>query len=123
MLANYYQRGGSKVEVVEKRIEERKKIIQEAKAYSKNLPFKCSVLLIGSYAWGDFNLWSDINLLIIGNFNGNPLERLKNIDFPPGYETIMLTPEEINKMKMKNDRFITDAVKDGVVLKDDLGIF
>ena len=123
MLANYNQRGRSKMEIVEKRIEERNKIIQEAKAYSKTLPFKCSVLLIGSYARGDFNLWSDIDLLIVGNFNGNPLERLKNIDFPPGYETIMLTPEEISKMKMKNDKFITDALKDGVILRDDLGIF
>ena len=123
MLANYNQRGGSKMEIVEKRIEERNKIIQEAKAYSKTLPFKCSVLLIGSYARGDFNLWSDIDLLIIGNFNGNPLERLKNIDFPSGYEIIMLTPEEINKMKMKSDKFITDALKDGVILRDDSGIF
>ena len=111
------------MEIVEKRIEERNKIIQEAKAYSKTLPFKCSVLLIGSYARGDFNLWSDIDLLIIGNFNGNPLERLKNIDFPSGYEIIMLTPEEINKMKMKSDKFITDALKDGVILRDDSGIF
>ena len=111
------------MEIVEKRIEERNKIIQEAKAYSKTLPFKCSVLLIGSYARGDFNLWSDIDLLIIGDFKGNPLERLKDIDFPPGYETIMFTPEEINKMKMKNDNFITDALKDGVTLRDDLRIF
>ena len=123
MLANYNQRDGSKMEIVEKRIEERNKIIQEAKAYSKTLPLKCSVLLIGSYARGDFNLWSDIDLLIIGDFKGNPLERLKNIDFPPGYETIMLTPEEINKMKSKNDKFITDALKDGVVLRDDFSIF
>ena len=35
----------------------------------------------------------------------------------------MLTPEEISKMKSKNDRFITDAFKDGVVLRDDLRIF
>ena len=110
------------MEIVEKRIEERNKIINEATAYSKNLSFKCSVLLIGSYARGDFNLWSDIDLLIIGDFKGNPLERLEDIDFPPGYETIMLTPEEINKMKMKNDKFITDALKDGVTLRDDFSI-
>ena len=35
----------------------------------------------------------------------------------------MLTPEEINKMKSKNDRFITDALKDDVVLRDDLRLF
>ena len=59
------------MEVIEKRIEERNKIINEAKAYSKNLSFNCSVLLIGSYARGDFNLWSDIDLLIIGDFRTN----------------------------------------------------
>lgn len=111
------------MEIIERRIEERNKVIQEAKSYSENIPFKCSVMLIGSYARGDFNLWSDKDLLIIGNFTGNPLERLRNIDFPPGYEPIMLTPGEVEKMKSRNDKFIKDALRDSVVLRNDLRIF
>lgn len=111
------------MEIIERRIEERNKVVQEAKSYSKNIPFECSVMLIGSYARGDFNLWSDKDLKIIGNFTGNPIERLRNIDFPPGYDAIMITPGEVDKMKSRNDKFIIDALKEGVVLRDDLKIF
>jgi hypothetical protein len=64
-----------------------------------------------------------MDILIIGYFRGTILERLKNIDFPPGYETIPLTPDEVSKMKVKNDKFIVDTLRDGVVLRDDLNLF
>lgn len=38
--------------------------------------FKVSAILIGSYARGDFNKWSDVDVLLIAEFAGNPLERL-----------------------------------------------
>jgi hypothetical protein len=57
--------------------------------------------------------------LIISNFKGNPIQRLKNIDFPAGYETILLTPDEINKLKDKKSKFIFDTLKEGVILRDD----
>ena len=87
------------------------------------LKFKCTAILIGSYARGDFNLWSDIDILIIGDFQGNPLQRLKNIDFPPGYATIFLTMDEVNKLKSKNSKFIKDAFNDGIILRDDYLLF
>ncbi len=110
------------MEIIDKRIIERNNIIKDAKEYSINLNFKCTVLLIGSYARGDFNLWSDVDLLIIAEFRGNPLHRLKNIDFPPGYETILLTPGEVEIMKNKKNKFILDAFKEGIVLRNDLHI-
>ena len=111
------------MEIIEGRINKRNDVIRDSGIYANTLKFNCSVLLIGSYARGDFNLWSDVDILIIGQFRGTILERLKNIDFPPGYETILLTPEEVNRMKVKNDKFIMDALKDGVVLRDDLNLF
>lgn len=110
------------MEIIERRINDRNRIIKEVSEFSKNLQFKSTVLLIGSYARGDFNLWSDIDLLIVGDFKGNTLERLKSMDFPPGYEIIMLTPEEVNRMQMKNNKFIKDAITEGVVLRDDFSI-
>ena len=107
------------MDIIENRKRQREQVIGHVSDFINGLNFKCTALLIGSYARGDFNLWSDIDLLIIANFNGNPLQRLKNIDFPAGYETILLTPNEINKLKDKNTKFITDAFKDGIILRDD----
>ncbi len=86
------------------------------------MDFKCTVLLIGSYARGDFNLWSDVDLLVIADFHGNPLQRLKYIDFPSGYETILLTPGEVEIMKNKKNKFILDAFKEGIILRNDLHV-
>lgn len=110
------------MEIIEKRIKERNSVINQSGEYAKTLDFKCTVILIGSYARGDFNLWSDIDILIIGHFDSNPLKRLKNIDFPAGYETVLLTPDEIKKMAGKNNKFIKDAFSQGIVLRDDFGI-
>ncbi len=80
------------------------------------------MFLIGSYARGDFNLWSDVDVIIIGDFHGNPVQRLKNLDFPPGYEIIPLTLNEIITMKRKNNKLVIDALKEGILLRDDLDI-
>ena len=110
------------MEIIERRIKERDKIINDTKKYALSLKFKCSAILIGSYSRGDFNLWSDVDILIIGNFSGNPVERINSIDFPPGYEIIPLNMEELNKKIAKNDKFIIDSFRDGVVLRDDFNI-
>ena len=111
------------MEIIEKRINQRNNILHNAIKYADNLKFKCKAILIGSYARGDFNLWSDIDILIIADFQGNPLQRLKNIDFPPGYETILLTMDEVNNMMRKNSKFIKDAYNDGIILRDDYLLF
>lgn len=111
------------MEIIEKRMNQRNDILHNAIKYADSLKFKCTAILIGSYARGDFNLWSDIDILIIGDFQGNPLQRLKNIDFPPGYETILLTIDEVNKLKSKNSKFIKDAFNDGINLRDDYLLF
>ena len=89
------------MEIIEKRRRQREEMIERVTEFARQLNNKCTVLLIGSYARGDFNLWSDVDLLIIGDFTGNPLQRLKNIDLPAGFEAILLTPEEFNIRKGK----------------------
>ena len=97
------------MEIIEKRIEERKGIIRKAHEHSLTFEFKATVILIGSYARGDFNLWSDVDIMIIG-------------DFPPGYEIIPLTEEEFYKMKNRNNKLVKDALAEGVILRGDLHI-
>lgn len=66
--------------------------------WARRLPFKATVILIGSYARGDFNLWSDIGIVLVAGFKDSPLERLKEIDYPLGYEVIPLTINGFKKL-------------------------
>ena len=95
-------------------------MIGQVSDFIKGLNFKCTALLIGSYARVDFNLWSDVDILIIGEFSGSPLERLKNLNPPPGYDDILLTADEVAKKRKKSDRFIVESFESGVIIRDDL---
>ena len=108
------------MEIIEKRKRQREQVIVQVSEFIKELNFKCTALLIGSYARGGFNLWSDVDLLIIGEFSGTPVERLKNFNLPSGYEAILLTADEVAKKKEKNDRFIVESFQSGVIVRDDL---
>ena len=108
------------MEIIKKRKRQRDEVISQVTEFARGLNSKCTVLLIGSYARGDFNLWSDVDLLIIGEFSGTPVERLKNFNLPSGYEAILLTADEVAKKKEKNDRFIVESFQSGVIVRDDL---
>lgn len=89
-----------------------------------SLPFKLTAVLIGSYARGDFNLWSDIDILLISReFRGNPVRRLEQMDIPAGFQVIPLTEEEFKILLERNEPLILEAIEKGVVLKDDLKLF
>lgn len=112
------------MEIVKKRMEIREKVINEAISWVSKLNYKVSAVLIGSYARGDFNTWSDVDIMLISDeFKGNPIERLKKIAIPPGYEVIPLTLEEFRKLLKKNNILAVEAMQVGIKLRDDLGIF
>ena len=110
------------MEIIEKRKQIRAKIIKEAKEWAESLKGKYTAILIGSYAKGDFNIWSDVDIVLISDFKGNPLERLKSIDMPAGYEIIPLTFEEFMRLLSKKDPIAKDAIKYKLILRDDFKI-
>jgi predicted nucleotidyltransferase len=110
-------------EIIKKRIEKRNKIINEAKKFVFSLKGKYTAFLIGSYARGDFNTGSDVDILLIGDFmDENPLKRLLNLDFPAGYEVIALTEQEFWIALKNNDPIIWDVLAKCIVLRDDYGL-
>ena len=111
------------MEIIKQRRCLRKKVIEEAERWARSLPFKATAILIGSYARGDFNLWSDVDVILISEFRGSPIQRLAQIDFPPGYEVIPLTLEEYKRLAEKGARLAVEARKHGVILRDDYQIF
>ncbi|MHA1608291.1 MAG: nucleotidyltransferase domain-containing protein [Candidatus Freyarchaeota archaeon] len=80
------------MEIIEERRRSREKIIGRVSSWVRELPFKVTAIVVGSYARGDFNLWSDVDVLLISrDFKGSPLDRLMEIDVPPGFQVIPLT--------------------------------
>ncbi|MEM0052790.1 MAG: nucleotidyltransferase domain-containing protein [Nitrososphaeria archaeon] len=80
------------------------------------------IILFGSFARGDFNEGSDIDLIVIGDWNVSFLERIKVLlDFNDQYlpiEPFGYTEEEFRRMVEDENPFILNVLKDGIVLYD-----
>jgi predicted nucleotidyltransferase len=113
--------------IISERLRERERALSEAMEFAKCVKGKLgrvTVILYGSYARGDFNEWSDIDVLIIAEqLPENPIERLSLIEDcmarVAGVEPLLLTPNMIRKMRGKN-LAVREALEKGVVLVDDL---
>jgi predicted nucleotidyltransferase len=90
-------------EIIRRRLRAREEAIRRVRSFAESLRGRYAVVLVGSYARGDFNVWSDVDVVVVGDFAGNPLERLKGIDAPPGFEIIPLTPAELVERALKRD--------------------
>lgn len=112
------------MEVIKERRRVRGEVIGKVSEWARSLPFKCTVVLVGSYARGDFNLWSDVDVLLISDeLKGTPLERMKSVDAPSGFQVIPLTVEEYRRQEKKGNPLATEAKRSGVVVRDDEKIF
>ena len=101
-------------------------MINELRDYAAKLRDRfgrLTVILYGSYTRGDFNLWSDVNVLIISeHFRGTDFVTrcVKLNDAPPKLEPICWTPEEAFKALAKP--WWREALKHHVVIIDDYKI-
>ncbi len=80
-----------------------------------------AVILFGSRARGDWGPWSDYDLLIIGNFRINYLDRIRQIlelvdDIPLPIEPHPYTLDEAMKLLRKGTPSIVDALEEGKIL-------
>jgi hypothetical protein len=108
------------MEIIKKRKKLRERVVEKASEWAKGLPFKVTAILFGSYAKGDFNLWSDVDILLVSDeFKGNPVERLKPLDIPAGFQVIPLTLKEFERLAKKEEHLATEALKFGIVLRED----
>ena len=78
-----------------------------------------AILLFGSFARGDINEGSDVDMIVIANFKEGFLDRIKtlldlNVGLP--LEPIGYTPEEFKKMREQGNPFILDVLGEGRVL-------
>jgi predicted nucleotidyltransferase len=81
------------------------------------------IILFGSYAYGNPDVDSDIDFLIIKDTRDRPIDRRVAVSsivsdpkrFIP-FEPIVLTPKEINERLKIGDQFIRDILKKGQTL-------
>lgn len=77
-----------------------------------------AIILFGSRARGDYTPWSDYDLLIIGDFKENYLDRIKVLlemigNVPMDIEPHPYTLKEALEMLRKGNPMIVDALEDG----------
>ncbi len=111
------------MEIVKERMGIRERVIEEAADWARKLPFTATAVLVGSYARGDFNLWTDVDVILVSDtFKGSPLDRLRMLDTPPAYQVVPLTPEEFKRLVEKGDQLAIEALTIGVILREDVKI-
>ena len=76
------------------------------------------VYLFGSFATGEIHDGSDIDLLVIGDFQDRLFERIGRVldltDLP--IEPLVYTPDEICAMKQAGNPFITEVLRTAIRL-------
>ena len=110
--------------IINQRREKRKRVIEESKQFVKCVQKHYNVItayLIGSYARGDFNIWSDIDIVIIvEKAPESPLDRLENIKNcirkHPDIEPIIITKTRYEKLKTKKNPITVEIEKTGIKL-------
>lgn len=113
--------------VIRKRLERAKWAIDKAREFAEcaREVFKgrVSVILFGSYARGDFNEWSDIDVLVVvdGDLPRKPTDRIEMVipcivKTEAPIEPIILTRDEFEKLKQKRNPVVVDALSNGIPL-------
>lgn len=111
--------------VLKARTKEKNTVISQARKYALRLQKvlgPLTALLYGSYARGDFNLGSDIDVLIISDaLPEHPLKRSELLYryINPGLEPKGYTWKEFRKMLEKGNPIVREAIDKGILLLGD----
>jgi hypothetical protein len=109
-------------EIVARRRIEREALIDLGREYARRLSARLPVraaYVAGSVARGDFNVWSDIDVVIVAE--GLPErvpERMAVLmsDAPARVRPVGFTPEEFEQARAKRNPLVIEALERGVVL-------
>lgn len=117
----------SLADIIKRREEERRRVIDELKIYADKLKKslgKVTMILFGSYARGDFNVWSDVDVIIISEKFKDirfPLRCLELKDPPERLSPICWTPDEARRLLATPPW--KKALESSVIIRDDYKIF
>ena len=110
-------------EVLAARRRERQRLIGLARDHVRRLSGRIPVVaaaVAGSVARGDFNVWSDVDLVVISDElpAGIPDRgALLAADAPAGVQVVGYPREEFRRALARGDPLATSTVREGVVLR------
>lgn len=114
--------GRSVADPLEDRRRERQRLIglarEHVERFARRRPVTAAAV-VGSVARGDFNVWSDVDVVIV--VEGLPERapergRLLAIDAPPRVQAVGFTPEEFRAALAAGNPLAREAVERGVAL-------
>lgn len=107
--------------VLERRRAERAGLLASARAFVARLPDALglrAVAVFGSVARGDFNVWSDVDVLIVAE--GLPDDYWSRLaalgDVPSGIEPVVWTSSEWSRQRARGNPIALEAERHGVWL-------
>ncbi len=111
-------------EVIARRRREQADAVEVARRFVAAMPRPLGVraaVVIGSTARGDFNKWSDIDVLVVADdLPPDPFGRLMALgDRPPGLQCIVWTPQDFVRATARHDPIVREATACGVWLVGD----
>lgn len=107
---------------LERRRAERDRLVATARAYVERVAGRIPVLaagVAGSVARGDFNVWSDLDVVIVSDELPEPGPSRAEVlgeGAPPGVEPHGYTTSEFARAIDRGDRLAQEAVECGVLL-------
>lgn len=108
--------------VIERRRREQAELLARARSFATQLDPALgvsAVVVFGSVARGDFNLWSDVDVLVIAeHLPDRWLDRLAAVgdDAPPRVAPIAWTPQEFRRKLGAGDPIAAECLRNGVVV-------
>jgi predicted nucleotidyltransferase len=107
--------------VLERRQRERERLLSVARGFTDALPAALqvrAVCVFGSVARGDFNVWSDIDVLVVAEpLPDHPVHRLEALGPPvPRVQAVVWTPQEWSQRRRRGDPIAVEAIRRGVWL-------
>jgi hypothetical protein len=119
--------------IIEERRRRREQALRKAREFANcvntTLGSDVTVVLFGSYARGDFNEWSDIDILVMTNHDlpSNPLTRLDPVircitETRAPIEPVVISRSEFTRLISKKNPLALDVLNNGIVLIGNLGL-
>lgn len=116
------QQAATAQQVVARRRAERAELLDRAALVAQSLETRLgvrAVVVFGSVARGDFNMYSDIDVLVVADdLPGDYRQRLDAIGWPPParVEPVAWTPQEYRSQRARRNPIAVEAERDGVWL-------